>query len=207
MLREYIDALAEGILSLNLGIEPRTAALLGKIAVYSIVIYTIAALVILAGRFTKQLHIVNGIGVKAISAGCMLFFLYAVTALYMARGAFFDALSSLHPKNLLVMLRHLDQTLIYFFVPAVIGIVVYAILFAMLKFCFSICVGLFQDNIRANGAIKGTALSIYELFSGVVWLALILCAFSLGIAIVLLPIALLLASTAGHRDVAYYYYD
>lgn len=205
MFAEYIDALTTGLLNLNIGIEVPLAAQIAKIAIYSIVVYTIMAIVIIIGRATKQLQIVNTIGIKAICSGCALFLLGSIIALYINRDTMIEPFSYFNPQLLLMMLRHLDKAL-YLIILLAVLIFVLVILFGMLSFCFRMCMALFAENIAANGILKGLLLSIYELFSGVDWLAVIMCGISFGIAIIIFPFLLLyVAAFSGKRAV--YYYD
>lgn len=205
MLKEYVDALTTGFLNLNIGITPSLAVNISKFCVYSITIYTIAAIVILIGRLTKQVKIVNTIGTKAFTSGCTIFLVYAIIALYTQRNQFLQLLPYIRPQTLLLFFKHLDAAL-YLFIMLVIFLFVFAILFWMLSFCFARFLLLFDSNICANGMVKGIFLSLYELFSGVVWLAIIACVFSFGTAIILLPFLLLWASTTtAGRNYTYYY--
>ena len=204
MLNEYINALTTGLLNLNIGISPSLAGIAAKTAIYTVAIYTLLSIVILLGRLTGQVRIVNSIGTKALVSGCTLFMLYAAISLFMIRGEFVPLLVLFRPQTLLHLLKNLDQLAMVAVMLAVLAFVLF-ILFGMLYFCGNMFIALFSDNISVNGIFKGLFLSFYELFSGAVWLSLILCGFSLGIAIIILPILLLLASLKSDRYTTYYY--
>lgn len=204
MLNEYINALATGLMNLDIGILPSLADIAAKIIIYTIVIYTIFSIVILLGKLTGQIRIVNSIGTKALVSGCTLFILYAAISLFMMREKFVSVLILFRPQMILHLLKNLDQLGTVTVMLAVLAFLL-VILFGMLYFCGNMFIALFSSNISANGIFKGLFLSFYELFSGAVWLSLILCGFSLGMAIIILPILLLLASLKSDRYTTYYY--
>ena len=206
MFNEYINALSTGLMNLNIGISPSLASIAARIAVYTVVIYTISAIVITIGKFTGQIRIVSTIGSKALVSGCTMFLIYAIVALYMIRDKFVPLFQIFRPQTLLYLLKHLDEMVVVAIMLAVLGFVLF-ILFGMMYYCGRMFFALFADNISANGMGKGLFLSFYELFSGIVWLALILCAISLGVSIIVLPIAFILISLKPDRYTTTYYYD
>lgn len=99
MLNEYINALATGLMNLNIGISPSLAGIAARTAIYTIVIYTIFSIVILLGKLTGQVRIVNSIGTKALVSGCTLFMLYAAISLFMMREKFIPVLTLFRPRQ------------------------------------------------------------------------------------------------------------
>ena len=65
----------------------------------------------------------------------------------------------------------------------------------------AILLSVIVNNIAVNGPILGIIAAVYELLSSVFVTALVLCAFSFGVAIILMPFIILGACSSGSRVV------
>ena len=203
MLDSYIASLAIGLMNFDAGMKEEMAIFIARIAIYSVVIYVIYSILIFAGKFTKQIQVVNTIKQKAIASGSVLFFIVAVGDLYSYKNEFMQILGIFKPSMIQMFLRRLDRLAITF-ILLVILFVALAFLIYMMIGAGASALDLILNNISYNGILKGMFLSIYEVFSGFVWLCFILCVISFGVAIILLPIMLCVADLSTDR---YYYYD
>ena len=88
MLDSYIASLAIGLMNFDAGMKEEMAIFIARIAIYSVVIYVIYSILIFAGKFTKQIQVVNTIKQKAIASGSVLFFIVAVGGLYSYKNEF-----------------------------------------------------------------------------------------------------------------------
>lgn len=66
---------------------------------------------------------------------------------------------------------------------------------------FSVLVRVVVNNISVNGPVLGTVAAAYDLLSSVFVTALVLCAFSFGVAIILLPLLIMVGCSSGGRVV------
>ncbi|HJC49256.1 MAG TPA: hypothetical protein H9754_01525 [Candidatus Anaerostipes avistercoris] len=201
MLQNYIHTISVTLMGLNVGIDAPLAELIAAISVYAVVLYVITGIITVLARLTKQIRIVNSAGTKAGCAGCTLFILFSILSLYLMREYFSQILIIFHPQTISLMIQ--DPGIALRLLPLlVILVIVLIILFSVLFFCFSMCRELVSVNVKANGNVKGLFLSFYELLSGIGWLAVIICAFSIGMAIIFLPF--LFAVCLSRRDKWYY---
>ena len=208
MMHGYISAISTTLQGLNVGIGAPLANFIATIAVWSVVFYLVSAVIILIGKLTKQIKVVNDVGTKMAGSGCGLFFLFGVLSLYLMRDYFITLLSVFHPKVIAALLKQPGQMVLVIFILALV-VVLLLFLLGLLYFCLGLCKDLFVHNIKANGTAKGLFLSLYEFLSGIAWLSAILAAFSISIAIVM--VVMVFAATAGRRtryyyDGRYYYY-
>ncbi len=202
MLQPYIASISATLQSMNGAIDASIGDLLGTIAVWSVIFYVPAAVVILIGKLAKKIRVVNDVGTKMISSGCGLFLFYGLLSLYLMRGQFAQLLYIFHPKVFSALLQKPGQLVFILLIYAVL-IVLLLFLLGLLLFCLGVCKKMFVNNRKANGPAIGLFLSLYELLSGIAWLGAVLAAFSISIAIAL--VVLVFAASAGIRT--RYYYD
>lgn len=203
-LDEYAASLTTGLLSL--GVPENLAPVCARVCVEVVCVNLVASIVVLLGRLLGVIHVVSTITDKAVMAGCGLFLGYAGFAAYLGRETLFQLLDLLRPASLVQISQGMLRNPMAGFlivVELVILVPACAVLFSMLKGCILVFICVFQQNIQANHLIRGILLSFYEMLSGLFWLAAIACVFSIGIAIILLPIMFVLASLHGSDTVIY----
>lgn len=206
MLNEYVYSLDIGLQKLNLGLTPDVTLLIATLSIYSVVIYTIASIIIFIGRKTHLIKISHTIGDKALTGGCGIFFIYSMIAAYAGRSYIFDFLSIFRPSTITLFLRNPGPAALCI-VMLIIAALCLTVLIWMLKACLAVCVSLFRNNLSLNGPLKGILLSVYELFSGFIWLSIILCVFSIGIAIIIFPFIMIIAASSVFSPTRYYVID
>ena len=81
-------------------------------------------------------------------------------------------------------------------------LVVLLVAVAVIIWSFSVLASVVISNLAVNGPVLGTVAAAYELLSSVFTTALVLCVFSFGVAIILLPFLIMAACSSGRR-VAY----
>ncbi|HIX67539.1 MAG TPA: hypothetical protein H9735_05355 [Candidatus Anaerostipes excrementavium] len=201
MFENYIDSISVGLMNLNVGIDAPLAMLLAKIAVYAFFVYVVTAAIVLLGRITRLIRIVNPIGTKAVSAGCALFIFLSVLSLYLMRDYFVRILALFQPQVISYLFRNPGQAFLIVLLLAVLVVCLLALCWVLYA-CVIGCHDLISRNLQANGALTGILLSCYELLSGIAWLAAFICAMGMGFVIFFIPF--FFAASLARRDKRYY---
>ena len=105
-------------------------------------------------------------------------------------GVFFSRMMQSHGGNRVVALLLFLLLLALLAVPVI-----------FIAGSFSVLLRVVVNNIAVNGPVLGTVAAAYDLLSSVFVTALVLCAFSFGVAIILLPLLIMIGCSSGGRIV------
>lgn len=196
MLKDIIAKVAMTLSKWN--IPERQSMLIAQIAIYGICIYGICSVVVLIGRIQKKIKPIYTITDKIILT------LVASVLLGTMSWMWYWSIK-LSPRNFAKLFYEMTLWKIIWGswfqkLDVLIGLV---IIIPILCFCLAICFVYVQEEIEANGMLKGILLSIYDLFAGLFWLALVLLAFcGIGAIIGLITlVALGMSSDSGYEIV------
>lgn len=159
--------------------------------VLSTLLYCIASVVILIGRFTKKVHNVVPVGLKVkITLQLMVDIWFTFGFSLLATMTLISTMRLLRITNYKTQYMAVFGLLILFLM--VIGMTVGSIYF--LWRAGDMVVAVLSDNCKANGKPLGIFTAIYDLVSGFYWAILAVAAFSFGIALIWIFISVILLS-------------
>lgn len=180
----------------ELGMFENVAPLLGRIAVFGLAVMIVLSAYMLPARLTRTIYKTCSIGDKIIVtiAG---YFLIALTIFLKIQ--IFDQ-GIVGRSFSLIFRTHGAMRFKAVFLFLLIMILV-LIPVAFIVWSFSVLLSVIVSNIAVNGPVLGIIAAAYELLSSVFVTALVLCAFSFGVAIILMPFIILGACSSGRRVV------
>lgn len=172
------------------------APLLGRIAVFGLAIMIVLSAYMLPARLTKTIFKTCTVMDKVIItiAG---YFLIAFIIFLKVR--FFD--QGLIGRSFSLIFRAHGATRVKAVFLFALIMVLFLIPVAFIVWSFRIILSVIVSNLQVNGPVLGIIAAAYELLSSVFVTALVLCAASFGIAIILLPFIIMAACSSGSRVV------
>ena len=185
---------------------PAVNANLGKVAVYGLAAMIILGAFMLPARISGTVMKTIGIADKIV---VVLAGYFLIAFIFFLKQYVIEERVIVRMWND-VMRVHGGQRFVNFLLFLVL-ILLLLIPVAFIIWSLKVLIGVVIGNIAVNGPILGIIGAAYELLSSVFTTALVLCAFSFGMAIILLPFIILLACQGGRRvvciDGVYYYVD
>ena len=191
----YADIVTWKLYDMQLFVE--AAPLLGRIAVYGLAVMIILSAYMLPARVSKTIYKTCTIWdkMKVTVAG----YYFIALSVYLKTqvidtgllGSIFSLLFRVHGADRVKLLAAL-----------LVLLVVLLVAVAVIIWSFSVLASVVISNLAVNGPVLGTVAAAYELLSSVFTTALVLCVFSFGVAIILLPFLIMAACSSGRR-VAY----
>ena len=191
----YADIVTWKLYDMQLFVE--AAPLLGRIAVYGLAVMIILSAYMLPARLSKTIYKTCSVWdkVRITIAG----YYFIALSVYLKTqvidtgllGSIFSLLFRVHGADRVKLLAAL-----------LVLLVVLLVAVAVIIWSFSVLASVVISNLAVNGPVLGTVAAAYELLSSVFTTALVLCVFSFGVAIILLPFLIMAACSSGRR-VAY----
>lgn len=167
--------------------------------VLSTLLYCIASVVILIGRFTKKVHNAVPVGLKVkITLQLMVDIWFTFGSSLLATMTLINTMQLPRITNYKTQYLAVFGLLILFLM--VIGLTVFSIYF--LWRAGNMVAAVFSDNCEANGKPLGIFTAIYDLVSGFYWTILAAAAWSFSIALICVFISFVLLSLKS--DTIYY---
>lgn len=196
MFQQYILQILDFLV--EFGVAPMVSSIIAHAAIYGLLIYVVVAVIILIGKITKK-YTIKKSNLGIFSAFYFFFFVVAVSCFIPAyQKAILEPWGGIIPyittmiggiiqepelsKKLLLLAMMLLMLLL-------LGVFVLLIFGGLYGFWLT-----FQSTIQKNGLLMGIFVGIYEVFAGFFWLVMLLALFSIGVAIVILPLLIVMAN-------------
>lgn len=201
MFQQYISEIYEYLLTL--GASPSFSNIVAHVAIYSILVYLVIAVILLFGKLTKA-FIIKKSGLGIMSALFLFFLIMAVPsfiftyqhAIIEPWGGMINYISTIisavaGPSTITQKIILLvGSTLTILLLGVFIGLIIGGLYGFLLTF---------QSTIEKNGFFLGLLVGIYEIFAGFFWAVLLLAILSIGVALFLLPLIIVLSTNSGTR--------
>lgn len=201
MFQQYISEIYEYLVALDA--SPFLSSAAAHVTIYSILLYLIIAIILLFGKLTKAFTIQkSGLGIMSALflfflimavAGFIFSYQHAILEPWGGLISYISTISSamageatISQKIILLVMTILTLLLLGVFIVLIFG--------GLYGFLLT-----FQSTIEKNGFFLGFLVGIYEIFAGFFWLALGLAMLSIGVALFLLPLIIVLSSNSGSR--------
>ena len=195
----------------GLGMGQALAEALALLLLLFLAAYAVLAVVVLVGRIGKVFRPALTIKDKMWGAGgAIVLAISAVGLVYLVYLVFFRLSPGALWQQWVGNFRGHGETLAVI-AAVVCGLICLALLLVVLAvvwlLCFAVCEAVFTTEMEANGKAKGIFLGIYDLLSGLVWLALavyVLIGIVILIATIICLMIALSAFDSGHYVVDEY---
>ena len=193
-MQGYVNIVANKIRDLDVFVE--AAPLLAAVAVYGLAVMIVLSAYMLPARLSKTIYktctVADKIWVTVAGYFVIALSIYLKTQIIDTgiTGRTISLLFRVHGTDRLKMLFALLITLFCIVIALAFIIGSSAILLSVVV-----------NNLAVNGPILGIIAAVYELLSSVFVTALVLCAFSFGVAIIMMPFLILAACSSGSRVV------
>lgn len=196
MFQQYITQLYDFLT--QFGVAPILCNILSYATIYGLLLYVTVTIIILFGKITK-LYKIKKSDIGIMSAVSFVFFIVAVStfipvyqkAIIEPWGGLIQYIATMvngiiQEPNLFQKLLLLGMMLLMLLLLGVFFALIFGGLFGFWL--------TFQSTIKKNGPLLGILVGIYEIFAGFFWIAILLALFSIGVAVVLLPLIIFMAN-------------
>ena len=198
MFQQYISEIYDYLLML--GASPSFSNIVAHVAIYSILVYLVIAIILLFGKLTKAFTIKKS-GLGIMSAFFLFFLIIAVPsfiftyqqAIIEPWGGMINYISTIisamaGPSTITQKIILLVVTILTLLLFGVFIALIFGGLYGFLL--------TFQSTIEKNGFFLGLLVGIYEIFAGFFWAVLLLAILSIGVALLLLPLIIVLSANS-----------